>query len=271
MSTWLKELPIPIRLAAGGLAATVLLVITAIAVRTSPHEALEEDAPPVASARDVPAHHDGAASGPKPRAGRAGAEPTSTAERPAPPPILAADARAVREKLRKELQFGRFKTALDALAELLELAPSSPQDPEVRADIVELSMRVMLLTGGEPDRMFDLVTTKMGTTGIDILYELLTTRGGSRAAARAEELLKDETIRARGTPAVRIAYELRVTSGCDQKKALFPRAASDGDGRTLGQLQLLNRRCGRHSGTCCLQNDPDLRQTMDAIKARIGG
>jgi len=61
---------------------------------------------------------------------------------------------------------------------------------------------------------------------------------------------------------------LRSARDCDQKKALFPRAQTDGDGRTLGQLQLLNRRCGRHATACCLQNDPDLRQTMDAIKAR---
>ena len=53
-------------------------------------------------------------------------------------------------------------------------------------------MRVMLQTGGDADRVFDMITTKMGAPGIDILYELVTTRGGSRAAARADEdVLKD--------------------------------------------------------------------------------
>jgi hypothetical protein len=139
----------------------------------------------------------------------------------------------------------------------------------VRADIVELSMRVMLLTGGEPDRVFDMIATKMDTTGMDILYELLTTRGGSRAAARAEELLRDEKVRSRGTPAARIAYDLRVAQGCSDKKALFERAKEDGDGRTLGQLQLLNHRCRRRSGGCCLENDPELREAIDTLKARM--
>ena len=130
-------------------------------------------------------------------------------------------------------------------------------------------MRVMLLTGSEPDRVFDLISTKMGTPGIDILYELLTTRGGSRAAARAEELLRDENVRARGTPAMRIAYDLRSAHACEDKKALFARARTEGDNRTLGQLQLLNRSCGRRAKGCCLQNDPDLREAMDGIKARL--
>jgi hypothetical protein len=170
--------------------------------------------------------------------------------------------------LRHELEFGRYGTATEALARLLEADPKAAEDREVRGDIVELSMRVMLLAGGEPDRVFEMISGKMGTAGIDILYELLTTRGGSRAAARAEDLLQDEKVRGRGTPALRIAYDLRQTHDCDQKKALFPRAKADGDGRALGLLQLVNRRCGRRANICCLQNDPELREAMDTIKAR---
>jgi hypothetical protein len=263
-----NSLPLQIRLIVLGIGSMMLFIVGAVAVRTPPYVALEADE------ADVPS------SAPP---GRPTSAPSAMERHPsgpgiATPPRVAlpstalpasGDARELRAELRKEVQFGRFGSATDVLARLLGVDPTSPQDSEVRGDIVELSMRVMLLTGDEPDRVFDMISTKMGATGMDILYELLTTRGGSRAAARAEELLRDEKVRARGTPAARVAYDLRMARGCDEKKALFGRAKSDGDGRTLGQLQLLNRRCGRRSPGCCLENDPELRETIDALKARL--
>jgi hypothetical protein len=273
-----KSLPLEIRLVALGVASMVLLMVAAVAARPPTYLALEDDAPASADVPPPPSSESSASSGKhhaaplvaeRHPAGTGTAnpprgEPTSTA---APPP--SGDARELRSDLRKDVQFGRYGSATDVLARLLEADPDAPKDSEVRGDIVELSMRVMLLTGGEPDRVFEMISTKMDTTGVDILYELLTTRGGSRAAARAEELLRDEKVRSRGTPAVRIAYELRVAQGCSDKKALFDRAKSDGDGRTLGQLQLLNRRCRRRSGNCCLENDPELRDAIDTLKARL--
>src|SRR6185503_18319445 len=52
--------------------------------------------------------------------------------------------------------------------------------------IVELAMRIMLVEGNEPDRMFDMIENKMGTVGPDILYELVATKGGSRASKRGD-------------------------------------------------------------------------------------
>jgi len=182
---------------------------------------------------------------------------------------MGGDAREARSALTQALQLGRYPAATDTLARLLDMDPRAAEDSEVHSDVVELSMRVMLQPGNDADRVFDMITTKMGTTGIDILYELVTTHGGARAAARAEDVLKDPGVRARGTPALRIAYDFRVTRACDQKKALFGRAKTDGDRRTWGQLQQVNRRCGRRSPGCCFENDPDLRAALDAIDARM--
>jgi hypothetical protein len=264
------SLPLSIRLSILGLAATVLLVVGAVALRTSPYAALEQDE---ARATAPLARSGSAAAGPREPERAPSTGGTTSAARSVTPseaaPAVTGDAREARAALGKELQLGRYAAATEDLARLIELEPKSAENGEVRGDIVELSMRVMLLTGGEPDRVFDLISTKMGTPGIDILYELLTTRGGSRAATRAEELLGDEKVRARGTPAMRIAYDLRSAHGCEDKKALFARARTDGDNRTLGQLQLLNRSCGRRAKSCCLQNDPELREAMDGIKARL--
>jgi len=264
-------LPLSIQLTLAGLATTVLLVLGAVALRTSPSAALEEDdAAPSPTASAPERGGIGSGSPPASEPPRSPASPSVVAPAfsgPAPPPSELA--RALRADLRKELQLGHYPAATEALGRLIELEPRSAEDGEVRADIVDLSMRVMLLTGPEPARVFDLISARMGPAGVDILYELLTTRGGSRAAARAEELLRDDAVRARGTPALRIAYDLRVARGCDDKRALFARAKSEGDNRTLGQLQLLNRRCGRHATSCCLQNDPVLRDATDGIKARF--
>jgi hypothetical protein len=267
------SLPLSVRLTLAGLATTVLLIVGAVALRSSPSAALEEDdasaAPSASPAPDRRETGSGSsivvqpavapASGSAPAVARASAGP-------APPPSELA--RALRADLRKDLELGHYPAATEALGRLIELEPRSAEDGDVRGDIVELSMRVTLLTGPEPARVFDLVSTRMGPAGVDILYELVTTRGGSRAATRAEELLHDAAVRARGTPALRMAYDLRMAPGCDEKRALFARAKGEGDGRTLGQLQILNRRCGRHGASCCLQNDPALRETMDGIKAR---
>jgi hypothetical protein len=191
MPSRVPNLPSPILLAVAGLSATVLLVITAIAVRTPPHEDLEKETPAAESAGTTAA----GSAAPQETAGAHKKTPGTsgaTATARAPAPALGDEPRAVRAQLSKDIQFGRFKNAVDALGRLLDLAPKAAEDPEVRADVVELSMRVMLLQGDEPETVFKLITTRMGTTGIDILYELITTRGGSRAAARAEELMRDE-------------------------------------------------------------------------------
>jgi hypothetical protein len=173
----------------------------------------------------------------------------------------------LRKRFVKNVRSGQMAAAVTSLERLLSAEPAAAEDRELRDVIVDLTQRITQLDGPAPDRLFDLVAQKMGTTGGDLLYELWTTKGGSRAAKRAEDLLRDAALRERSSPAMRIAYELRDAKRCEDKIALFSRAATDGDGRTLGQLQILNRSC-RNAEDCCLHNDARLRTTMDAIKAR---
>ncbi len=257
-----RALPTPVLFAAGGGLAIILVVAAAIALRSPASEAALDDAPNASAAA--------AASGASPRSSRAGTSPAAAPSHRAEDdrPEAPEGAREVWARLSTEVGSRRCKEGVASLERLLELDPKAPQDREVRAAIVRLAQDVMLLDGPEPGKMFDLISNEMGTTGPDILYELMTTRGGSRAARRSEELLRDEAIRDRGTPALRIAYDLRSAKKCEAKIALFERAKTDGDGRTLGLLQLLNHSCGRRNADCCLHNDPALKATMDAIKDR---
>src|SRR5262249_13913509 len=85
-----------------------------------------------------------------------------------------AHAREARAKFSKDMQMRRIKEAVASLLQLLEVDPNAPTDGDVRGDIVELAMRVTLLEGGEPEAVFDAISNKMGTVGIDILWELMT-------------------------------------------------------------------------------------------------
>jgi hypothetical protein len=269
-------MPRPIRLLCSGAAGIILVVAIAVTLRAPLDEAQALAAsfdgpsaiPPgdVATGRIQDVGSTPAPSGPGGIA--TGSIPTPTLKTAEPPPA-AGTTKELRDKLGHDLQTGNYRAAVADIDALMTMDASSAEDRDLRNLIVELAMRIMVGSGPEADELFDVIVSKMGTHGDDILYELLTTRGGSRAARRAEDLLKDPAVRARGTEAFRVAYELR-TASCDDKPLLFDRAKTDGDGRTLGPLQMMNSDCSRRSGTCCLKGDPKLKETIAAMRARLG-
>jgi eukaryotic-like serine/threonine-protein kinase len=271
MTTSGNELPSPIRVGIAGVLGAVALIVGATVFRAP----IDDQCVPTATAATGRSSPQGAspARAPKepatPSGDSAAPARTTGASRPAEVPAnVPADAREARAKFSKDMQQRRIKESVASLLALLEVDPNAPADGDVRDDVIELAMRVTLLEGPEPDAVFDAISSKMGTLGGDILYELLTTRGGSRAAKRAEDLLKNPAVRGRASPALRIAYELRTAKSCDDKVALLDRAKTDGDGRALGLLQLLNRECGRRSrDECCLKDEPKLKEAIEAIKA----
>ena len=272
-------MPLGIRLAYAG-AIAVPLVVGVFAMARSP-TSLDEAPRPAArpdSDRDDEDEDDRREERPDHddhRAQRTSAS-ASASVRPSvdPPPVKmpSAEARAASDAFDHALNVNDLKGALTALAHLLDVDPNAPTDDRVRGRIVDLAMRIQLVIGTEPDRMFDLLVNHMGTTGIDILYQIVTTKGGSRAAALAEKLLASPEVRARGTDALRAAYDLRAAKTCEAKREVFGEVAEHGDGRSLGQLFLLNRRCGgrrrRVETACCLQGDAELTKTMDALDKR---
>jgi serine/threonine-protein kinase len=242
-------LPRSILQGVAGAIAIVVIVVVAIAVRSTP---MEDDAD--ASPRREPGSEQTSARGDDQGAKRGGDDGDA---RPEP----SGSARELRAQLAREVHGGKYKTAVGTLASLLSSDPRAPEDGDVRSDIVDLATKVAFTGGADADRLFDMIATKMGTNGADILFYIATAKGGSEAARRAEALLADEGVRKRGTPALRISYELRKAS-CADKPALFDRARDEGDGRTLGQLRSVGRECG-------LSKDSKLKEAIDALKARL--
>jgi hypothetical protein len=96
-----------------------------------------------------------------------------------------------------------------------------------------------------------------------------------RVAAR--ERLDDPRTRKNFTPALAIAYELRITEGCADKKKLLDRAAKVGDERSVALLQMLSNRtkkgCGyKNRRPCpapCAAQATEFKRTVSTIQKRL--
>lgn len=258
------SLPLPIQALVGGGAATFLLIVSAIALR-APLPDIEKRAIPAASAPIAGASAAPAGSSDPPAALSASA----AAAPPAFPPTQSEAGREAAARFTQLMRQGtQFEASVNVLDELLTVDPSAAARSDVRVNIIKLAQRIMLVKSSKaPERFFALVTDRMGPTGIDILFELETTKGSSLGAARASELLREDATRSRGTAALQIAYAIRHTRNCEELLKLLDRAQADGDGRALGQLLLLGRLCGRRDSDCCL-NDQRFKDTLTSLRKR---
>lgn len=172
------------------------------------------------------------------------------------------------DAMKAQLRRNDLPGALHSLEALAQTSQDIGRQPEVREAIVDLSQRITALRNDAPARFFSLLSDKMGPAGIDILYYLVTAKGSSDAARFAGDLLKQTQVASRGSAAMQVAWALRSASTCEDKRALFDKAGAVGDSRSYGQLALLDNRCGRRSNSCCMPNDPQLKATLAAMRAR---
>ncbi len=252
--------PLTLTLAGGVLlSATVFL---AAALRTPVDDVADPDAQPTPAASVEPPP---AAAAPA-TASAAPPSPVEAAPTPSAPSVY-----EQRSRFLLDLRTGHLTDATAGLENLVAGDAPSLEDPDVRGGILDLALRLAVVGGRDADHVFDLVANRTGTRGPDLLFAMVTTKGGSRAAKRAEDMLRDEPLRDRGTPALRIAYDLRATR-CGDKPSLFDRAAAEGDGRTLGQLTMLNQDCRRgwrRTTDCCFPRDPALVAAIEALRTRV--
>ena len=250
LATGLAGLPPQMRLYLTGTGIITFIIVIAIALRPSWPE----------SEAKVPARSTSATAAAGPSEPVKPKKPT----RSDPPPAAAAadnaGAKELRARVEKSARSGQTSAFVTDLQRLLEVEPQAAEDREIKNAIIETLMRIMVSDSPHIETIFKIIQDNMGTAGPDLLYELLTTRGGSRAAKRAEELLRDEAVRSRGSAAMRIAYDLRTARTCEAKAALYERAGEEGDRRALGQLHVLSRECG--------SKDPKLKAALEALKKR---
>jgi serine/threonine protein kinase len=114
----------------------------------------------------------------------------------------------------------------------------------------------------------DLLASRMGAPGVDILYDLaFASQQAASVSRHARAALLQPHVRAHAGPAAAVLLDLRAASTCEEKKALLPRAKADGDKRALALLQPLTT--SRTSGAC-MRGDDDLPSAIAAVRGRNG-
>ena len=113
-----------------------------------------------------------------------------------------------------------------------------------------------------------------GPISPDLIYEVWTsTASRTTATDLARALIYSKEIRAKASPALAAALDLRDAESCEQNRDLLPRITSDGDRRAFHLLGKLTRKYGCGPGKrqdCypCLRDGKDLDAAMKAVKAR---
>jgi serine/threonine-protein kinase len=140
-----------------------------------------------------------------------------------------------REALRGAIKQRAWRLAEASALGLVARDPEAFADTEISA--ATRDTLVALHREGD-DRAEELMNAlvAMGPRGLDVLYDTIQTRGGSRAALRVTALLRKPDVNAAATPELRIAFALRDAT-CDGKLLLLERAVNEGDSRSLTALE----------------------------------
>lgn len=170
------------------------------------------------------------------------------------------------EQIRDHLKKGAIRRAADDIIARVTANPELLNHREVRDFVVDVAGRVALISNETNAAYFKMLSERAGTQGIDVLYELVTQKGGSRAASLAESLLLTPDVLERGSKALRTAWQLRRARSCVDKKATFPLVLADGDHRSMAELIPLAKRCSRRGPPCCLHGDKDLDTLLKALR-----
>jgi hypothetical protein len=149
------------------------------------------------------------------------------------------------------------------------------QTPNGASDPAQLSRFVDYATS--PETMLPALrdlSAWTGSHGPDVLYAIWEKApGGSRAAVLAPQLLQTADQRAKATPALAAALDLRVATSCEDYLRLLPTVSRDGDQRCSATLRALKHTdgCGsdgQQDCYACLREGPMLDDALRAIESR---
>jgi serine/threonine-protein kinase len=184
--------------------------------------------------------------------------PSATASA-APPPRDPADLANRRALLLRALRVRDWNGAEAGFLELCARDPGIFHNADMA--LVARDLAGALDREGTGDRVFDALENRLGTDGLDILYDLVATKGRSGAAVRAGTILRKRPVLDRASPALAVAFALR-EAPCADKLGLLDRAVREGDGRALVVLQT--------QGVACFKkNNKAVLEAMSALRARL--
>ncbi len=161
------------------------------------------------------------------------------------------------------------RAALDQLAERVRGKPAVASAPETREKLLEFVDDPRTAT-----EALRVVASLPGSIGPDLLYEVWTGTPQRNDTTRlAEELVYSREVRAKASPSLLVALDLRHAEACDAVATILPRAIQHGDSRSLRMLGKLLRRTGcgpRKSEDCypCLRGGEQIADAIAAVRSR---
>jgi serine/threonine-protein kinase len=170
------------------------------------------------------------------------------------------DIRGLRARLVRAAEIGDWDAGEEALVALAAARPAAFRVPAI-ATAAKDTLNALERTGnGRGDRAFELLGGRSGSEGLDLLYDLVESRGGSFAAKRASAILAAPEARARESKALRVAFDLRAAP-CARKLDLLKRAVEEGDGRALVVLETF--------GVACFGHNQRVEAATKSLRARL--
>ncbi|HEY1692120.1 MAG TPA: serine/threonine-protein kinase [Polyangiaceae bacterium] len=150
-------------------------------------------------------------------------------------------------------------------------------DPNSVADIhLQEDIRNAALMKDAQDEAFALLETKMGTRGIDILYDIAYLGSGRmypQAAARARRSLETSEVRKRASAPLAVLLQFKDAKTCEQKHTMLEAVRDKADARVLSLLQPYEaaRGCGflgRSDCYPCMHHDHLLEDAKQQVTER---
>ncbi len=146
----------------------------------------------------------------------------------------------------------------EALLGLIDVDPATLRRPDIAVAARDVTAALERESGAE--KLFAALARGPGDEGLDVLYDIVQAKGGSHAAVRAAEILRQDAVLSRATPALRSAFRLRDAS-CVDKIPLFEVAAKEGDGRALVVMET--------QGRACFKKSRELDSAIKTLKDRL--
>jgi serine/threonine-protein kinase len=229
---------------------------TAANVTTAAPQTTPSEAPPASA----PAPSAPAAPDERPASLSADPAPSTAPSASSPTAPSDADIRSMRARLVKAAEIADWDAAEETLLALAAARPSVFKVPAIATAAKDTLNALERAGSGRGDRAFEFLGAHSGGDGLDLLYDVMESRGGSAAAKRATVVLATEDARAQETPALRIAFELRLAP-CDRKLALLRRAVAEGDRRALVVLETF--------GFACFGHNERVEAAIKSLRARL--
>lgn len=156
-----------------------------------------------------------------------------------------------------------------ALLALAQIDDEALADGRRRGAAVAVASALAFAGGETADGVFAALKNAFGADGIEVLFEIVRTRGATRASARASEILASPEVAPRVPASMRLALEFRKAS-CEEKRGMFARMVEQGDRRALDELVILrDSKCERDSDPCCFREDKDIATAIKQLRERL--